>query len=60
MGFASLSILAAVVKATVGLRWEEDGEIADTLAEIDADLGQAIQVRFFAFGPVNRIVERPC
>ena len=49
IGFASFSILTAVVKATVGLRWEEDSEMADALAEIDADLGQAIQVRFLVW-----------
>jgi hypothetical protein len=40
MGFVSLSILAAVVKATAGLRWEEGGEMADALTEVDTDLGQ--------------------
>ncbi|KAG2111483.1 hypothetical protein DEU56DRAFT_749548 [Suillus clintonianus] len=43
MGFASLSILSSIVKATVGLRWEEDGGMADVLAVIDADISQAIQ-----------------
>ena len=43
MGFASLKILARVVSATVGLRWEEDGAMEDTLANIDADISQAIQ-----------------
>src|SRR5438477_12128534 len=37
MGFASLSILAAVVRATVGFRWDEDGDMAEALAAIDAD-----------------------
>jgi len=44
LGFSSLSLLAQVVRATVGLRWEEDGDMADVLAVIDADIGQAIQV----------------
>lgn len=44
MGFASLGVLVHVVRATVGLRWEEDGDMADMLAVIDADIGQAIQV----------------
>ncbi|KAL7278416.1 hypothetical protein PYCCODRAFT_1375398 [Trametes coccinea BRFM310] len=43
MGFASLRILTRVVGATVGLRWEEDGAMEDTLAIIDADISQAIQ-----------------
>ena len=43
MGFASLKILARVVWATVGLRWEEDGPMEDVLALIDADISQAIQ-----------------
>lgn len=44
MGFASLSVLASIVRASVGLRWEDDGDMADILAVIDADVGQAIQV----------------
>ncbi|KAI0790645.1 hypothetical protein C8Q75DRAFT_95882 [Abortiporus biennis] len=43
MGFASLRCLTMIVGATVGLRWEEDGEMADTLAAVDADVSQAIQ-----------------
>ncbi|KAF9034819.1 hypothetical protein BJ165DRAFT_1511762 [Panaeolus papilionaceus] len=43
MGFASLHILASIVRATIGLRWEEDGDMADMLALIDSDIGQAIQ-----------------
>ncbi|KAI0365844.1 hypothetical protein BV20DRAFT_972573 [Pilatotrama ljubarskyi] len=43
MGFASLKILARIVAATVGLRWEEDSTMEDTLAIIDADISQAIQ-----------------
>ncbi|KAI8992728.1 hypothetical protein BD414DRAFT_482001 [Trametes punicea] len=43
MGIASLKILARVVGATVGLRWEEDGAMEDALAAIDADISQAIQ-----------------
>jgi hypothetical protein len=46
MGFASLGILSSIVKATVGLRWEEDGAMADVLAVIDADISQAMQVGF--------------
>jgi hypothetical protein len=57
MGFSSLSILAAVVRATVGLRWEEEGDLALTLAEIDADLGQAIQVRLFGLRRVRKFIE---
>lgn len=47
LGFASLSVLSQVVRATIGLRWEEDGDMADILAVIDADIGQAIQVRLY-------------
>ncbi|KAG2006378.1 hypothetical protein CC2G_002698 [Coprinopsis cinerea AmutBmut pab1-1] len=43
LGFASLGILASVLRATVGLRWQDDGDMADLLAVIDADVGQAIQ-----------------
>jgi len=43
LGFASLGVLALIVRATVGLRWEDDGDMADILAVIDADIGQAIQ-----------------
>ncbi len=40
----SLSLLASVVRSTIGLRWEEEGEVADFLAIIDSDITQAIQV----------------
>ncbi|KAF9462856.1 hypothetical protein BDZ94DRAFT_1219232 [Collybia nuda] len=43
MGFASLGVLASIVRASIGLRWEDNGVIADILAVIDADIGQAIQ-----------------
>ncbi|KAF5329645.1 hypothetical protein D9619_009511 [Psilocybe cf. subviscida] len=43
LGFASLNVLSTIVRATVGLRWEDDGDMADILAVIDADIGQAIQ-----------------
>ncbi|KAF8890947.1 hypothetical protein BD779DRAFT_1515382 [Infundibulicybe gibba] len=43
MGFASLGILASIVRGTIGLQWPEDGDMANTLAIIDADIGQAIQ-----------------
>ncbi|KAJ7484140.1 hypothetical protein FB451DRAFT_79240 [Mycena latifolia] len=43
MGFASLGLLACAVRATLGLRWECEGDMADVLAVIDADIGQAIQ-----------------
>ncbi|KAG6332619.1 hypothetical protein ID866_6472 [Astraeus odoratus] len=43
MGFASLGLLATIVKATVGLRWERDGAMAAKLAVIDTDISQAIQ-----------------
>ncbi|KAG9308215.1 hypothetical protein JVU11DRAFT_12228 [Chiua virens] len=43
MGFAGLSLLSSVVNATVGLRWEKEGSMADILVVIDADISQAIQ-----------------
>jgi hypothetical protein len=57
MGFASLVILESIVRATVGLRWKEGGELSDILTVVDADISQAIQVsnkfryhpRFFFF-----------
>jgi len=48
MGFSSLVVLASIVRATIGLRWEDDGEMPDILAVIDADIGQAIQVSVVA------------
>ena len=44
LGFASLAVLSLIVRATIGLRWEDEGDMADILAVIDADIGQAIQV----------------
>jgi hypothetical protein len=44
LGFASLGVLSSIVRATIGLRWEDEGDMADILAVIDADIGQAIQV----------------
>ncbi|KAF7421346.1 hypothetical protein PC9H_011869 [Pleurotus ostreatus] len=43
MAFSSLDILAAIVRAASELRWPSDGEMADTLAMIDADIAQALQ-----------------
>ena len=43
LGFASLGLLSSIVRATIGLRWEDDGDMADILAVIDADISQAIQ-----------------
>ncbi|EMD32713.1 hypothetical protein CERSUDRAFT_118460 [Gelatoporia subvermispora B] len=43
MGFASLRVLAEVVRATVGLKWEEESDMDHILAAIDADISQAIQ-----------------
>jgi len=43
MGFSSLGLLSSVVRATLGLRWEDDGDMADILAVVDIDIGQAIQ-----------------
>lgn len=43
LGFASLKLLAQPVRATARFRWEAGGEIEQILAEIDADIGQALQ-----------------
>jgi len=43
MGFASLAVLESVVRATIGLRWEDVGEMSDILALVDADISQGIQ-----------------
>ena len=37
----------------MGLRWEDDGDMADILAVIDADISQAIQASFFFFLSCN-------
>lgn len=57
MGIASLDILAAVVTATIGLRWEIDGPMTDALAAVDTDISQAIQSakEEFAGGRVSDI-----
>ena len=44
MGLASLGVLESVVRGTIGLRWEEIGEMSDVLTLVDADISQAIQV----------------
>lgn len=43
MGIAGLQCLTQVVRRTHGLRWDVDGNTADILAAIDADIAQAIQ-----------------
>jgi len=43
MGVESLGVLACIVRATSGFRWEEDGPMMDALAVVDADISQAIQ-----------------
>lgn len=53
MGFAGLGLLSSVVKATIGLRWEKQGLMADVLAVIDTDICQAIQV-----GPIENTSTR--
>lgn len=45
LGFASLPILTEVVGATIGLRWDQDGDMVKALADIDTDITQAIQVK---------------
>jgi hypothetical protein len=44
MGFAGLSLLTVVVRATVGEQWLNDSDMADALAMVDTDISQAIQV----------------
>ena len=43
LGFASLKLLAQPVRATARFRWEAGSEIERIVAEIDADIGQALQ-----------------
>lgn len=43
LGFASLKLLAAVVRATQGHQWNGSENLENTLAEIDADISQALQ-----------------
>lgn len=43
LGFASLRLLAVVVRATIGIHWEEGNEMEHTFASIDSDVSQAIQ-----------------
>lgn len=42
-GLFALQSLTPVIKQTIGLRWEEDGEMANSLAVLDSDMTQAIQ-----------------
>jgi hypothetical protein len=44
LGFASLGILTVIVRATLGLRWDDTGEMVDVLDAIDGDITQAFQV----------------
>ena len=58
MGFAGLILLSSVVKATIGLRWEQEGSMADILAVVDTDICQAIQVRFgIQYGALNFLID---
>lgn len=43
LGSLALQHLALVVQQTIDLRWEEEGEMADSLAVLDSDMTQAIQ-----------------
>ncbi|KAH9913207.1 uncharacterized protein B0H18DRAFT_1050295 [Fomitopsis serialis] len=43
LGFASLKILAVIVKAAEGVKWMEGSELETLLAAIDVDISQAIQ-----------------
>lgn len=50
MGFSSLKLLTSVIRASVGLRWEDDSDLGTLFAFVDADIGQAIQVNTAFFG----------
>ncbi|EKM75129.1 hypothetical protein AGABI1DRAFT_116559 [Agaricus bisporus var. burnettii JB137-S8] len=43
IGSSSLPLLTAIVRATIGVRWRERGEMAELLTVIDNDISQAIQ-----------------
>lgn len=43
MGFRGLTLLETVVKTTLGIQWQDEGEMTTVLAAIDADIIQAIQ-----------------
>ncbi|KNZ76173.1 hypothetical protein J132_11292 [Termitomyces sp. J132] len=43
MGFASLKVLTSVIRASLELQWEDDSDLSNLFAFIDADIGQAIQ-----------------
>lgn len=43
LGFASLRVLAVVVRAAEGIRWVEGSELETMLAVIDVDISQAVQ-----------------
>lgn len=44
LGFAALKLLASIVRGTIGLRWDGEGDMITVLTEIDVDISQAIQV----------------
>jgi hypothetical protein len=43
LGLSALRHLTLAVQQTIGLRWEEDDDLADQLAVLDSDMTQAIQ-----------------
>jgi len=43
LGFMALRYLTPAMQQTIGLRWEEDGEMVQSLAFLDSDMTQAIQ-----------------
>jgi len=43
MGVEALGVLVPVVRATLGLHWDEDGPMIDALAIVDGDIAQAVQ-----------------
>lgn len=43
LGLTALRHLTPAIQQTIGLRWEDDDEMADSLAVLDSDMTQAIQ-----------------
>jgi hypothetical protein len=56
MGFSSLEILTAIVRATLGLQWDDEGVMMDILATIDGDITQAIQVNKLFFHTFRKLL----
>ncbi|KAJ7719444.1 hypothetical protein DFH07DRAFT_859354 [Mycena maculata] len=61
LGFASLPLLAAIVRSTIGCRWSSESRVADALVVVDADIDQALQScreEIQASGPVDYSTRR--